>query len=215
MNSREEKKRLREQRRKELLENINRETPADEVSKEADTLIPEADTVSKENPLNTKQDSASIKNAPETNIEETKIETVNNPSNTPVSLDTIKLDYTFKVLPSNEERITTSIGFNSENFTFLKKRAAQLGMNMQDYLNLLVVEEDYRRDNDDIQDEFHFNENDFFRVIKTCSFSKETMGMVEKGAAYNGMKKNVYINMILNNEQQRESKYGKRLGKYD
>lgn len=86
---------------------------------------------------------------------------------------------------------------------------------MQDYLNLLVIEENNRRDNDDIQDEFDFNENDFFRVIKTCSFSKETMNMVKKGAAYNGMKKNVYINMILNNEQQRENKYGKRLGKYD
>lgn len=215
MNSREEKKKLREQRRKELLENINRETPADEISKEADTLMPKADFTDKGNSLDTKQDSNSVENLSKKNIKETKLEPINNKKNTLSPLETIKLDYTFKVLPSNEERITTSIGFNSENFAFLKKRAAQLGMNMQDYLNLLVIEENNRRDNDDIQDEFDFNENDFFRVIKTCSFSKETMNMVKKGAAYNGMKKNVYINMILNNEQQRENKYGKRLGKYD
>ena len=68
MNSREEKKKLREQRRKELLENINRETPADEISKEADTLMPKADFTDKGNSSDTKQDSNSVENLSKKNI---------------------------------------------------------------------------------------------------------------------------------------------------
>lgn len=126
-----------------------------------------------------------------------------------------KFDATYSTLALGEELIKTSVGITADNWKYLKIRSSQLGMKQQDYYNLLIEEEHARISTKEI------NPYDIEPPIMYSSthrgivLTKTNHAFIKQGAALHGFKPTQYINYILNNEREKEQKYGMRKGLYD
>lgn len=190
MSKREEMKKLREMRMKQLAE-TDRSTPAEEAAENAENALKKP----KEEPLLVQQPTSAVPA---------------NPSK--------RLDFTYSAKSAKCGLTHTTIMLTDECMSLLTTRSAQMGMSQQDYFNMLIEEDRTTVDNSDELTPEHtiMGKIDLHgKKSKNITVTVDNFHFMKKAAAMRGISQTSYANYLLLKEHLREEKYGKRPGRYD
>lgn len=116
----------------------------------------------------------------------------------------------------------TSMALLVENNKFIRLRSIQLGMSIQDYVNLLVDEEIAREKSGqaaglgDIENNLDMNyRRGQNSTIVALVLKESNARFLKRGGAMHGMNATAFLNHIISEERKREEKEGPRQGEYD
>lgn len=195
-------------RKKNNFQDIDTSTPAEEAAENAEKALKKQETEKKEESEKPEEPKTEIKTVEkDQNIEPESTETTENEG---------LLDYTYKAAESsNGNMVHTSLHLTPESYELLTMRSSQMGMNMQDYFNMLVEEEKKSPDRE-MDPEILDQLKDKDKKIKNMQLTNENYLFMKAASAMLGVKPTVvYANYLILKEHKREEKYGKRPGKYD
>lgn len=126
------------------------------------------------------------------------------------------------VQKSKEKTKRTSMALLVENNKFIRLRSMQLGMSIQDYVNLLIDEEVVREKSEQAVDMGDITENldmNYRRgqnsTIVALVLKESNAKFLKRGGAMHGMNSTTFLNHIISEEQQREKTNGPRKGVFD
>lgn len=126
------------------------------------------------------------------------------------------------VQKSKEKTKRTSMALLVENNKFIRLRSMQLGMSIQDYVNLLINEEVVREKSEQAVDMGDITENldmNYRRgqnsTIVALVLKESNAKFLKRGGAMHGMNSTTFLNHIISEEQQREKTNGPRKGVFD
>ena len=253
MSKRDEMRKLREMRMKQLSE-ADRSTPAEEVARKAEAAIsetpsdkvnPEPDKSTDTLAINTDINDSEVEN-PTINKEERLTASESEPrhdeknqkvpesdmltdaspdkssGNKPIignSSDIQRLDFTYKAKDQKCGLTHTTIMLTDECMNILKTRSLQMGMNQQDYFNMLIEED--RAVVNTATGNLTPNETLLGKIdlhgkkSKNITVTIDNYKFMKKAAALRGISQTNYANYIILKEHQREEQEGRRPGKYD
>ena len=116
----------------------------------------------------------------------------------------------------------TSMALLVENNKYIRLRSIQLGMSIQEYVNLLIDEEIEREksgqmaDLNDIENNLDMNycrgQNS---AIVALVLKESNARFLKRGGAMHGMNATAFFNHIVSEERRREEEQGPRQGEYD
>lgn len=116
----------------------------------------------------------------------------------------------------------TSMALLVENNKFIRLRSIQLGLSIQDYVNLLVDEEIAREKSGqtaglgDIENNLDMNyRRGQNSTIIALVLKESNARFLKRGGAMHGMNATAFLNHIISEERKREEKEGPRQGEYD
>ena len=253
MSKRDEMRKLREMRMKQLSE-ADRSTPAEEVARKAEAAIsetpsdkmnPEPDKSTDTLAINTDINDSEVEN-PTINKEERHTASESEPrhdeknkkvpesdmlndassNKLPDKKQVIgnigsipRLDFTYKAKDQKCGLTHTTIMLTDECMNILKTRSLQMGMNQQDYFNMLIEED--RAVVNTATGNLTPNETLLGKIdlhgkkSKNITVTIDNYKFMKKAAALRGISQTNYANYIILKEHQREEQEGRRPGKYD
>ena len=116
----------------------------------------------------------------------------------------------------------TSMALLVENNKYIRLRSIQLGMSIQEYVNLLIDEEIDREKNGQMADlnDIENNLNMNYRrgqnsAIVALVLKESNARFLKRGGAMHGMNATAFFNHIVSEERRREEEQGPRQGEYD
>ena len=116
----------------------------------------------------------------------------------------------------------TSMALLVENNKYLRLRSIQLGMSIQEYVNLLIDEEIEREKNgqmadlNDIENNLDMNyRRGQNSAIVALVLKESNARFLKRGGAMHGMNATAFFNHIVSEERRREEEQGPRQGEYD
>lgn len=179
-------------------------------------------------------------------VDEETNESVNEPENEPVSkpaaeaineqkevavasVSTEKAEESVKEIkkqPAAEKKKEatkrTSMALLVENNKYIRLRSIQLGMSIQEYVNLLIDEEIEREksgqmaDLNDIENNLDMNyRRGQNSAIVALVLKESNARFLKRGGAMHGMNATAFFNHIVSEERRREEEQGPRQGEYD
>ena len=121
--------------------------------------------------------------------------------------------------PENEP---VSMALLVENNKYIRLRSIQLGMSIQEYVNLLIDEEIEREksgqmaDLNDIENNLDMNyRRGQNSAIVALVLKESNARFLKRGGAMHGMNATAFFNHIVSEERRREEEQGPRQGEYD
>lgn len=116
----------------------------------------------------------------------------------------------------------TSMALLVENNKYIRLRSIQLGMSIQEYVNLLIDEEIEREKNgqmadlNDIENNLDMNyRRGQNSAIVALVLKESNARFLKRGGAMHGMNATAFFNHIVSEERRREEEQGPRQGEYD
>lgn len=116
----------------------------------------------------------------------------------------------------------TSMALLVENNKYIRLRSIQLGMSIQEYVNLLIDEEIEREksgqmaDLNDIENNLDMNyRRGQNSAIVALVLKESNARFLKRGGAMHGMNATAFFNHIVSEERRREEEQGPRQGEYD
>lgn len=116
----------------------------------------------------------------------------------------------------------TSMALLVENNKYIRLRSIQLGMSIQEYVNLLIDEEIDREKNgqmadlNDIENNLDMNyRRGQNSAIVALVLKESNARFLKRGGAMHGMNATAFFNHIVSEERRREEEQGPRQGEYD
>ena len=116
----------------------------------------------------------------------------------------------------------TSMALLVENNKFIRLRSMQLGMSIQEYVNLLIDEEIEREKSGqtagmgDIEENLDMNyRRGQNSAIVALVLKESNARFLKRGGAMHGMNATAFFNHIVSEERRREEEQGPRQGEYD
>lgn len=116
----------------------------------------------------------------------------------------------------------TSMALLVENNKYIRLRSIQLGMSIQEYVNLLIDEEIEREKNGQLADLNDIENNldmNYRRgqnsAIVALVLKESNARFLKRGGAMHGMNATAFFNHIVSEERRREEEQGPRQGEYD
>lgn len=116
----------------------------------------------------------------------------------------------------------TSMALLVENNKYIRLRSIQLGMSIQEYVNLLIDEEIEREKNgqmadlNDIENNLDMNyRRGQNSAIVALVLKESNAKFLKRGGAMHGMNATAFFNHIVSEERRREEEQGPRQGEYD
>ena len=253
MSKRDEMRKLREMRMKQLSE-ADRSTPAEEVARKAEAAIsetpsdkmnPEPDKSNDTLAINTDMNDSEVENhtinkeerhtasesEPRHDEKRQKISESNLLNDVPSNklpdkkqvignIGTIpRLDFKYRAKDQKCGLTHTTIMLTDECMNILKTRSLQMGMNQQDYFNMLIEED--RAVVNTATGNLTPNETLLGKIdlhgkkSKNITVTIDNYKFMKKAAALRGISQTNYANYIILKEHLREETEGRRPGKYD
>ncbi len=116
----------------------------------------------------------------------------------------------------------TSMALLVENNKYIRLRSIQLGMSIQEYVNLLIDEEIEREKNgqmadlNDVENNLDMNyRRGQNSAIVALVLKESNARFLKRGGAMHGMNATAFFNHIVSEERRREEEQGPRQGEYD